>query len=448
MSDLSTASQETLLAIYIGQYVNFAGILQSDISCRECVTALISDGFVKENQWYRLRQFITTDKGSVSSGMIIRKRIEEKEDEIRAEFKDIPTKVLGFFVNRFVPKKLHFSTEKSYILESWEDHILSDGRIWISWKKFFVSLESVGLCVRAHDYVSTRGGELRELCFVISPEVQEYLVKQYSLSDFTLSQEETLIPYPVLAQTVKILSSDNIDVVRQRYYELLRSHAVTEGQIAGIVNRMNQQGIASEYHGLLSEKKPFEVVDSTRFRIFLDKTLIEPAIDVLVDKGGQIKQYSVDARIPSLSEVKVERGFLDNSELGDFYIVVSAMERDLREFMKIKIGKGWQKRIEKEIPEVFKRLQDKKMKDENWGIDPEIDFMNYADLEDYIEIIKKFNRLFVDGDRHLSNVITYLEIWYKYGRNPLMHSRTVTRQKYETTKSAIDFLRKWIAEKS
>jgi hypothetical protein len=448
MTDLSTLAQEALLAVYIGQHVNSAGILQSETNCREYIVALISDGLVKENQWYRFHQFITTNKGSAVAGTIIRKRIEVTENKIRVGFKGIPSRVLGFFVNRFIPKKLYFRTEKPYFLESWEDRILADGRIWISWKKLFVSLESVGLCVRAHDYVSTRGGELKDLYFVVSPEVQEYLMRRYSLSDFTLNQEETLIPYPVLASTFKMLSSDNIGVVRQRYYELLRSHSVTEGQIAGIVNRMNQQGIASEYHGLLSEKKPFEVVDATRFQIFLDKTLIEPAIEVLLDKGGQIKQYSVDARIPSLSEVKAERGFLDNSELGDFYIVVSAMERDLREFIKIKIGKGWQKRIENEIPEVFKRSQEKKMKDENWGIDPELDFMNYADLEDYIKIVKKFNRLFVDGDRHLSNVITYLEIWYKYGRNPLMHSRTVTRQKYETTKSAIDFLKKWMAEKS
>ena len=127
-----------------------------------------------------------------------------------------------------------------------------------------------------------------------------------------------------------------------------------------------------------------------------------------------------------------------------FYILVSTLERDLREFIKAKIGKGWDKRIEIEVPSVFKRWQDKRKKDENWGIDIEDDLLNYADLEDYIEMIKKFNRIFVDTDRQLSNVITYLEIWYKYGRNPLMHSRTVTRQKYETTKSAIDFLRKWM----
>ena len=100
---------------------------------------------------------------------------------------------------------------------------------------------------------------MRDLYYVISPELQEYIIKHYSLSDFTLNQEETLIPYPVLTSIYKIINSNNIDFLRQRYYELLKSNSVTEGQIAGIINRMNQKGIASEYFGLLSEKKPFEV---------------------------------------------------------------------------------------------------------------------------------------------------------------------------------------------
>jgi hypothetical protein len=448
MTEPPALNQETLLRVYIGQNVNPAGLLQTDANCPDHVSTLIANGLVKENQWHKLRQFSTTSRGSVTANIMIRKKIEETESIMRAHLRGIPPKVLGFFVNRFIPKKLHFGTEKPYFVETWENRILCDARIWILWNKFFASLESIGLCVRAHDYVSTRGGELGDLYYIIPPEAQEYLIKHYSLTDLTLNQEETLMPYPVLTSSFKILNSDNIDVVRQRYYELLRSNSTTEGQIAGIVNRMNQQGIASEYRGLLSEKKPFDVLDSTRFHIFLDTKVIEPAIDVLLEKGGQIKQYSVDARIPSLLEVKSERGFLDQNELGDFYIVVSTLERDLREFIKAKIGKGWDKRIEREMPEVFRRWQDKKKKDENWGIDAEQDFMNYADLEDYIEIIRKYDRIFVDEDRQLSNVTTHMEIWYKYGRNPLMHSRTVTRQKYETTKSAIDFLRKWIVERS
>ena len=63
--------------------------------------------------------------------------------------------MLGFFVGRFIPKKLTFETEKPNFFESWEERILTDGRVWILWRKFFAALESVGLAVKTHDYVST-----------------------------------------------------------------------------------------------------------------------------------------------------------------------------------------------------------------------------------------------------------------------------------------------------
>jgi len=309
-------------------------------------------------------------------------------------------------------------------------------------------LGSVGLCVKAVQFVSTRGGELRDLWNVISPEIQRFLTKRYSISDFTPNQEDTLKCYGVLRLANRVLTTDDIDYARQRYYELLKGRSITEGQLAGIVNDMNKKRITSEYRGLLSEKKPFDIMDSSRFQIYLDKNLIEPAINILLEREGKIKEYVIEEKIPSLSQVKSELGILELEELGDFYITVSSLERELREFIKEKLGKGWTKRIKNDIPDVFKRWERKKKRDERWGIEPERDFMNYADLEDYIQIANKFKRMFADSDRDLGNITTQLEIWYNLGRNPLMHSRTVTRRKYDTAKSAIEFLKQWIRRKS
>lgn len=89
----------------------------------------------------------------------------------------------------------------------------------------------------------------------------------------------------------------------------------------------------------------------------------------------------------------------------------------------------------------------KRKKDERWGIDSEKDFMNYADLGDYIEIIKKYRNMFSNGDDELGEIITHLKIWYNHGRNPIMHVRTVDKQKYYTTNSAIQFLLEWMSRK-
>lgn len=455
LSSISPQAQEVLLKIYVGQNINRAGILQSQVKDKEQTKTLLSKGLIKENHWY-LHQFLTTNKGSEIAKALVKTRIEKNENSLQTKLQEIPKKVLGFFMKRHVSKRLVFPKRKLVptrklqfiFVYSWEDYVLANGRIWILWDKFFTSLSSVGLCVKTSNYVSTRGGELRDLCYVISPEIQEFLVNRYGVSDFTPSQESALETYPFLMSSVRAIDVDDKDFARQRYYELLKDYSITEGRLAGIVNDMNSKRITSEYRGLLSEDKPFDILDISRFKIYLDKNLIEPAVDILLEREAKIKEYIIEKKIPALSEVKSELGFLDYIEQGDFYILVSSLERQLREFIKKKLGKGWIKRIENDIPSVIEEWKEKKRKDKRWGIEPEQDLISYADLGDYILIVKKYRRMFADSDDDLGDIITYLKMWYNYGRNPIMHSRTLNKQKYFTTKSAIDFLKQWISRRS
>ena len=123
------------------------------------------------------------------------------------------------------------------------------------------------------------------------------------------------------------------------------------------------------------------------------------------------------------------------------------LERRLRYFIKEKLGKGWMKRVENDLPNIPNNWEEKKRRDERWGLESEKDLMNYADLGDYIQVIKKYDRVFTDGEDDLGAIITHLQIWYNHGRNPVMHARTVNRQKYYTTLSAIDFLCEWMRRK-
>lgn len=268
------------------------------------------------------------------------------------------------------------------------------------------------------------------------------------MHDFSQDQEETIKLYPFLTVASRIVSSDDMEYVRQQFYDSLKSYSVAENQVAGIINEMRKRGITSEYRGLLSENKPFDVVDLSRFKIYLDKFLIEQAINLLLERKDEIKQYVVEEKIPALSEVKAELGILDQDELGDFYILVSSFERQLRQFIKDKLGKIWMKIIENEFPDILEKWQERERKDERWGIEPEKELLNYADLGDYAKIVKKHKKKFADNDDDLGDILANLRMWYNHGRNPLMHSRTVNKQKYFTTKSAIDFLKQWINRKS
>lgn len=435
MIDVPSESIEVLVKIYIGQNIRKEGILQSEVKEKDQLSFLLSKGLILENHWY-LDQFRTTEKGSEIARTVVKKRIEEKTEQLSTKVTDIPKRVLSFFAKRYVLKTLTCKSSKPSYADTWEDFILSDNRIWTLWDKFFMALESNGLCVKTYDYVATKGGELRDIYYVISPEIREFLVSLFSNTDFTSEQENTIRLYPVFKKLQKILSNTNLDSVRQQYHQLLKDALVSEEQLAGIVDAMNQIGITSEYRGLLSVSKPFEIFDAGRFEVYLDKNLLDPAVTILIQEKGEIQVFTTDKKIQSFEE-----------EMSRFYITVSSFERQLREFVKTILGKSWEERIENDFPSIMAKWREREQADRDLGIEPEKEFINYADLDDYISIVKQYSRLFADGEAELEDVRVKLKDWYRYGRNPIMHSRTCDRLKIATTESAIRFLEAWMARR-
>jgi len=443
-------AQEVLLKIYIGQNIRPEGILQKDIQETKEVQYLLSKGLIKENHWY-LDQFLTTEKGSQIASNLIRKRLEEKRRELEIKVREIPKKVISFIIKNpgYYSNKLLFSTLKlRYWSERAEDKILNDSRIWILRDSFFSILQELGLCVKTHFYVSTRGGEIRELCYVLSSEVLNFLLENFSTVEFTPEERKLLDIYSFLMSVIRVLDSEDLDFVRQRYYELLKLYSLSEEEVAAFIDETSKKRITSDYRGLLSEGKPFEIKNSTSFKIYLDKAILEPIIRSLLGKREKVKQFITTKRFPSLEETKAELGLLNSEQLGQFYLMVSRFEQELRQFLKLKLGKGWLKILRNEFPKMVDRWEKLKKRDERLGIEPEKDLMNYANCEDYIKIIRKHKKIFADNDEDLAMIIAHLKIWYNQGRNPLMHCRTVNMQKFFTTKSAIRFLEQWMKRKS
>lgn len=143
-----------------------------------------------------------------------------------------------------------------------------------------------------------------------------------------------------------------------------------------------------------------------------------------------------------------EGDILATKDLGDFYLLISSFEQDIRNFLREKLGKGFHKRLKKDLPNIVQGWNKRRETDVRWGISPESDLINYTLLTDYIQIIRKYKNMFSDNDEELNDVMTQLKIFANQGRNPFMHCRTLTMQKYYTTRSAVDFLRQWIKRKS
>ena len=161
-----------------------------------------------------------------------------------------------------------------------------------------------------------------------------------------------------------------------------------------------------------------------------------------------------EKRIEIKNEVKdrkKENIVLDNSpivsnieELGDFYILISSFEKELRDTIKVKFGKGMYKKFHKEMPHLINEWEKRKKTDQSWGILPEKELINYSLLTEYMDIIKKYKNMFSENNDDLSMILNQLKQFATFGRNPLMHCRTLTLQKYYTTISSVNYLKEWL----
>jgi len=139
---------------------------------------------------------------------------------------------------------------------------------------------------------------------------------------------------------------------------------------------------------------------------------------------------------------------LTEQELGEFYLKVSNFEKELRDFIKDMLGHKYIKRLKNELPGLVEGWMKRRKLDEEWGIEPEKELINYATIGEYILIIRKYSKLFVDNQQELAYVETKLRDFANFGRNPLMHCRTINRQNIILCEAAMKFLKGWMSRKA
>ena len=133
-----------------------------------------------------------------------------------------------------------------------------------------------------------------------------------------------------------------------------------------------------------------------------------------------------------------------NVDYGRFYKLIRDLEQEVRSFIMEMLGKSWIKRLENDVPAIVRRWKERRDADIKWGIDPEENLINYANLTDYIQIIERYRKTFSESDRDLGLVRAHFEIFAMKGRNPVMHCRDLSYEGYYSAKGAEKFLRKWI----
>jgi len=231
--------------------------------------------------------------------------------------------------------------------------------------------------------------------------------------------------------------------------EELKNHGKRESWLGNVV--LCREGVLGE---------PGKVAAHVRaLRNYLPEHMLpgEQIKCIMSSRGGQLtlSLMLLSAEAPLVKKVTFLRPDrppieppLNLEDLGSFYILISSFERELRNFLKQRMGKGWEKRLRKDLPAVITKWEERKNVDVKWGVDSEKELINYGDVTDYMQIVKKYPRIFTESEEELNAVTTSLIFFANYGRNPLMHCRTLDLKKYYTTQQVISYLQEWIKRRT
>ncbi|MHA1834337.1 MAG: hypothetical protein ACTSV7_10125, partial [Candidatus Baldrarchaeia archaeon] len=358
----------------------------------------------------------------------------------------IPLNLLKFLLFDYFATKLTFSCEKEYFFD-WRKPLFEDSRIRIFRDKILIGLEKLGFSVKTYYYVSTGGGRLRDLNYVISPEIQEKLLKVRPalVSGLEEPLKKKCIIYHFLTDRilpfVKPLEAKDEEIInsyRQEYWNRLEDSRLTEEDIKPLVNELSKKGIATKYRGILAKDLPFEVEDEIAYKVFLKKHLISPVISYLLEG----KRIQIEVKESKKVELELPSDLVSKEGRLKFFNKLGEFEIKVREFIASKLGKNLEKAQNKN-KEIISRL--KKWKEEERRLvkcegEP---LINYATFEDYINLITSNWELFRRYFQYKELATKPLTDVNVFARRPLAHFRALTKGRIEIAKEAMEkFLQK------
>lgn len=452
-SHLIDKALDILKKIYIGQFIRDEGVLQSTFEENiEEIELLKKYGLIEENRWYSHHLYLTTEEGEKIGSKLVKQVIQKYKSilDILSKYKlEIPIKALRFLIFNYLLTKYSFPVypAKDHIFD-WREPILKDRRVRKLCDDILMALEKEGLCVETNMYVSTGGGHVQDLHYVIPPEVHEFLDKSFDIKTGLDEKLARIIRVYTFLRDIDdiLLYEDDLNQVRWLFWDKLKMYELLEDEIQPIIDSMSKKGITSQYNGLLSDKKPFIIKNVTSYKIFLDKKLLEPLIkDLLEIEESKFPQIEKRKTISSKQLTKIKEILpISTEDLIELFIEIVTLEIKLRSLIKEKLkekyGDGWWNKIPSNVRKNCESRREKDIKD---GWPPEEDLLNYADFSDYERIIEHHWDLFKDYFRNDQlRLKTYLKDINNLGRKRVMHIRTIIPDFVPTVRLKI----RWLSE--
>lgn len=444
---------QVLKKIYIGQHIRDEGILQQDFAGQyKQIKHLLNKGLIRENNWYKHNLFLTTEIGSIVAKEYLEKEMEKKKAKFLHVLDNIPLNLLQFLLYDYFAIKLVYPCNiKDEYFSDWREPLFKDPKI-LRWRDTILKrLEELGFCVKTCMYVSTRGGEVRELCYVISPEISEKVleIKKAIQGGLEWEIKKKLVMFLFFQRILPFikLEEKNEEVVNQYRQEIWsRMEELNliqeEEEIKTIINELAEKGITSEYRGFFAKDLPFEVKDEIGYITSLKEKLVFPVISLLLEevKGEELETFKRE--IPS--------GLLSKKEFLSFYNELGEFEIKVRKFIASKLGENLEKIKEnKKLKDIKERLNKWRGEEKRLVGYSEEPLINFATFEDYKKLIllnwEYFKKYFNSKDE----ATLPLSIINILARRPLAHFRILTKERIELARRCMkSFLEKIKGEES
>lgn len=119
-------------------------------------------------------------------------------------------------------------------------------------------------------------------------------------------------------------------------------------------------------------------------------------------QSSVIEKPQVKEVTPSVTVPVTKTKILGTELTGEFYLLIRDFELNIRDFIIEMLGKGWIKRLENEIPHMVNKWKKRQNEDDEMGIEPEKNLINYADIADYEQIMRRYKKVFLKARRNYS----------------------------------------------
>ena len=396
MRDLTKEEKEILKEIYIGQNIRSEGIRKKHFKQEQLLTIeklITLHKLVEESNFYKTNVIKTTEKGETFGKEIIQEILNKTKELLLKELKNIPKPVLEFLFFDYPCPIYEISGERNYF-SSWKVFLINIEKINENVNKLSDILSKFDLEVKTHYYVSTRGGETRNLHIIFPYELKDFLIIS-NLINHGLSEDvkEQIKLFYILFKIKEILNIEDYDARRRNYWTMLQDTKIDETKIKQIIDKFNNKGITTQYKLVTDENFLFQIKDIARYDVFLKKLVDDYLTNVLEGNVKPItKQKIQKAKFKKISSLN------NHSKT---FVVLGDFELRIRNFILNRMREGdeenkeWYEKLEKiksnnldiSLLDVLKRRENE---DKNNKILPEKELLFYADITHYKDIILKF----------------------------------------------------------